>query len=274
MALGCRIRRNFERPSKELVEAFRGIPVANIDDNCGKIAAVDSSIFPLNPKARLLGTAFTVNASAGDNLLFHKALDMAQPGDVIVLANKGSRMELSLSTTAVVSWLLSRILRMLWTVVRFMLLVLMLFLLSRSRGITRFSRLKTASSLRISPGLRRLPDRGSWILRLIISRLFWMVIRLTELINRFFFRCSDFLCMMCEGKAAVSVGVAAFFCVEWAYVEVVEWAYAGDMASVRARLRQRILLRLREPAKTIFQRAELASLRQQTLWKITPSPAA
>lgn len=60
MALGCRIRRNFERPSKELVEAFRRIPVANIDDNCGKIAAVDSSIFPLNPKARLLGTAFTV----------------------------------------------------------------------------------------------------------------------------------------------------------------------------------------------------------------------
>ena len=49
MALGCRIRRNFERPSKELVEAFRGIPVANIDDNCGRIAAVDSSIFPLNP---------------------------------------------------------------------------------------------------------------------------------------------------------------------------------------------------------------------------------
>lgn len=134
MALGCRIRRNFERPSKELVEAFRGIPVANIDDNCGRIAAVDSSIFPLNPKARLLGTAFTVNAPAGDNLLFHKALDMAQPGDVIVLANKGSRMELSLSTTAVFSLLLSRIWQMLWIVGRFMLLVLMLFLLSRSRG--------------------------------------------------------------------------------------------------------------------------------------------
>ena len=77
MSLGCRIRRNFERPSKELVEAFRGIPVANIDDNCGRIAAVDSSIYPLNPKARLLGTAFTVNAPAGDNLLFHAALDMS-----------------------------------------------------------------------------------------------------------------------------------------------------------------------------------------------------
>lgn len=90
MPEGCRIRRNFERPSKELVEMFRGMQVANIDDNMGRIAAVDSSIFPLNPNARLLGTAFTVNAPAGDNLLFHKALDMAQPGDVIVLANKGS----------------------------------------------------------------------------------------------------------------------------------------------------------------------------------------
>ena len=56
----------------------------------GRIAAVDASIFPLNPNAKILGTAFTVNAPAGDNLLFHKALDMAQPGDVIVLANKGS----------------------------------------------------------------------------------------------------------------------------------------------------------------------------------------
>ena len=90
MSAGCRIRKNFERPSKELVEAFRGIPVANIDDNCGRIAAVDASIYPLNPRARLLGAAFTVNAPVGDNLLFHKALDMAQPGDVIVLANKGS----------------------------------------------------------------------------------------------------------------------------------------------------------------------------------------
>ena len=90
MPAGCKIKRNFERPAKELVEAFREIPVANIDDNMGRIAAVDASIFPLNPNAKSLGTAFTVNAPAGDNLLYHKALDMAQPGDVIVLANKGS----------------------------------------------------------------------------------------------------------------------------------------------------------------------------------------
>ena len=55
MSLGCRIRRNFERPSKELVEAFRGIPVANIDDNCGRIAAVDSSIYPAEPEGKTSG---------------------------------------------------------------------------------------------------------------------------------------------------------------------------------------------------------------------------
>lgn len=88
--VGCRIKKSFERPSKELVEAFRDIPVANIDDCMNRIAAVDSKLKPLN-KARLLGTAFTVKAPAGDNLMFHKALDMAQPGDVLVISTFGSQ---------------------------------------------------------------------------------------------------------------------------------------------------------------------------------------
>ncbi|MCC8194604.1 MAG: RraA family protein, partial [Deltaproteobacteria bacterium] len=33
----------------------------------------------------LLGCAFTVKVRAGDNLLFHKAIDMAQPGDIIII---------------------------------------------------------------------------------------------------------------------------------------------------------------------------------------------
>lgn len=88
--VGCRIRKNFERPAKELVEMFRDVPVANIDDCMNRIAAVDSKLKPMN-KARLLGTAFTVKAPAGDNLMFHKALDMAQPGDVLVIATFGSQ---------------------------------------------------------------------------------------------------------------------------------------------------------------------------------------
>ena len=88
--VGCRIRKEFERPDRKLVEAFKDIPVANIDDCMNRIGAVDSQLKPMN-KARLLGTAFTVKAPAGDNLMFHKALDMAKPGDVLVIATFGSQ---------------------------------------------------------------------------------------------------------------------------------------------------------------------------------------
>lgn len=86
--LGFRIFSDIERPEKELIEAFRELPVANIDDNMGRIAAVDSAIKPYN-KAKLLGTAFTVKTAQGDNLMFHKALDLAKEGDVIVVAGFG-----------------------------------------------------------------------------------------------------------------------------------------------------------------------------------------
>ncbi len=81
---GCRIIRNFKRIDKNIIELFRELPVANIDDCMNRMAAVDPAIKPFN-KAPLLGTAFTVKVPEGDNLMFHKAMDMAQPGDVIVI---------------------------------------------------------------------------------------------------------------------------------------------------------------------------------------------
>ena len=83
-AIGCRIRTDFPRPPRELVELFRGVPVANIDDCMNRMAAIDAAIRPLNA-APLLGTAFTVKVAEGDNLMFHKAMDMAQPGDVFMI---------------------------------------------------------------------------------------------------------------------------------------------------------------------------------------------
>ncbi len=84
MAVGCKIIKDFERPSNALVARFRDIPVANIDDNMGRIAAVDAAIRPIG-KGQLLGTAFTVKVPQGDNLMFHAAMDLARPGDVIVI---------------------------------------------------------------------------------------------------------------------------------------------------------------------------------------------
>jgi len=90
MNSGCRIYRDFVRTDPWVVEAFRGIPVANIDDCMGRMAAASTGIIPYGGCRELLGVAFTVKVPEGDNLMFHKAMDLAKPGDVIVIDAGGS----------------------------------------------------------------------------------------------------------------------------------------------------------------------------------------
>ena len=89
MGVGFRIYTKINRPPKELVEKFRGLPAANIADEMKSFGCMDARIKPVNG-ALLLGTAFTVKLSATDNLLLHKAVDMAQPGDVILVDVQGN----------------------------------------------------------------------------------------------------------------------------------------------------------------------------------------
>lgn len=83
-----RIYSKIERASHELLDAFSGIPVANIGDCMNRRACMNSRIRPMN-NTMLIGSAFTIKCSPGDNLLFYKAIDMAQPGDVIVIDAQG-----------------------------------------------------------------------------------------------------------------------------------------------------------------------------------------
>ena len=87
VTIGNRIFTKVERPDPALLEAFRGLPSSNINDEMNRLFCMHDYIRLLNPeKARpLLGTAITVKAPIGDNLFFHQALDMAQPGDIIVV---------------------------------------------------------------------------------------------------------------------------------------------------------------------------------------------
>lgn len=85
MSVGMKVIRDFKRPDPELVAQFEGMPVANIDDNMNRIAAVDSAIKPVGYKGQMVGTAFTIRCAQGDNLMLHAAMDMAKPGDIIVI---------------------------------------------------------------------------------------------------------------------------------------------------------------------------------------------
>lgn len=86
--VGFRIYTKIHRPDPQLVESFRGLPSANIADEMNRFFCVDARIKPLN-QSPLLGVAFTVRTRTADNLLLHKAIAMAQPGDVIVVDAQG-----------------------------------------------------------------------------------------------------------------------------------------------------------------------------------------
>lgn len=77
-----------ERPSTALIERFRALAVADICDALGRNAALPSALKPLG-RDRLLGTAYTVNLPASENLLLYYAVDNAQPGDVLVVSCAG-----------------------------------------------------------------------------------------------------------------------------------------------------------------------------------------
>lgn len=70
-------------------EAFNAIPVANISDCMTRMSAGGPRLRPMHKAGRLAGPALTVKTRPGDNLMIHKALDMAEPGDVIVVDGGG-----------------------------------------------------------------------------------------------------------------------------------------------------------------------------------------
>ncbi|NBO01450.1 MAG: RraA family protein [Betaproteobacteria bacterium] len=82
---GLQILKRERQVPTHLVEAFKGLPVANISDCMARMTAGGPRLRPMHKSGYLAGPALTVKARPGDNLMIHKALTMAQPGDVIVV---------------------------------------------------------------------------------------------------------------------------------------------------------------------------------------------
>jgi 4-hydroxy-4-methyl-2-oxoglutarate aldolase len=75
---------DFDRVPPDLVTLAATFQAAVLCDVAGRRGALDCRIQSLNPGMRLTGPAFTVECRPGDNLMFHVALALAKPGDVIV----------------------------------------------------------------------------------------------------------------------------------------------------------------------------------------------
>jgi RraA family protein len=98
--IGFRIRTDVPRTPAALVEAFRGKASSDVADAMGRLNVMDPGIVGRTDRP-LCGPAVTVKVRPGDNLMVHKALQVAAPGDVIVVSTQGN------TTTAVFGGLMA-----------------------------------------------------------------------------------------------------------------------------------------------------------------------
>lgn len=84
-----RVYLKVERVDASTCAAAAGISVSDLHEAMGgiegRIAMMGSSMRPLIPGLRIAGPAATAFCSPGDNLMMHRALYLAQKGDVLVV---------------------------------------------------------------------------------------------------------------------------------------------------------------------------------------------
>lgn len=87
---GFMIRNSATRPSPDLVEGLRKFETTDVSDMLNRMYTMGGNIRNLVNDSPLVGPACTVKVYPGDNLMVHKALDIAKPGDIVVVDCSGS----------------------------------------------------------------------------------------------------------------------------------------------------------------------------------------
>ncbi|WP_431068078.1 RraA family protein [Ralstonia holmesii] len=86
---GLRVEKRVQGLSAREREVFSHLPVAALSDCMGRCLGT-VSLMPQHGDAKLIGNAVTVRTRPGDNLMIHKAFEMLQAGDVLVVDGGGA----------------------------------------------------------------------------------------------------------------------------------------------------------------------------------------
>jgi len=94
---GFRIKQSFDRLPAALIAEFAQFQTPEISDQTNRLYALAPDIVCLTgAHHQIVAPACTVKVFPGDNLLVHACLDVAQPGDVVVVDAGASRMNAAL----------------------------------------------------------------------------------------------------------------------------------------------------------------------------------
>lgn len=87
---GDTVWNDIKRPSKELLDHLAKFSVPALCDSCEISHAMDYQIKPWLGRTKIVGPAVTVDVPLGESRLVSEAVKNASPGDIIVIAGKGS----------------------------------------------------------------------------------------------------------------------------------------------------------------------------------------
>ncbi len=80
-----KIVRKISRPDPEAVKILGELGVATVHEAQGRTGLMKPYMRPIYPSAKAAGPAVTVLCQSGDNLMIHAAVEVCQPGDVLVV---------------------------------------------------------------------------------------------------------------------------------------------------------------------------------------------
>ena len=80
-----RIVKNIQRAEAAVINTLRDHGVATVHEAQGRTGIMRPYMRPIYPAAKAAGSAVTVLCHPGDNWMIHAAIDVVQPGDILVV---------------------------------------------------------------------------------------------------------------------------------------------------------------------------------------------